>query len=157
MRQLSLAWLILALMTAPVAAQTNLVIGNASYHAARTDENGQQWNEGNTGAGLETSISRRWYLITGAYQDSYRKVARYAGAYYQIPVTSRIGFVSINLMAGAMKSDGYWQGRPAAVIWPALEISGAHAGVNIIFVPKRIARDSKGVVIAQFKIKLAGL
>lgn len=107
-------------------AQLWVNAGGVSWHS-KPGRNGS-----NPGIGAELRTSEDWSFGAGAYRNSDRGHSRYVLAEY---TPLHIGMLNAGLVAGAV--DGYTvnNGKPMALIAPAIELRASHFAAQLTYVP----------------------
>jgi hypothetical protein len=125
--------------------------GFFSHHFSR-DEN---FNERNTGLGIEYALSESSAIAIGHYDNSVRRASTYLH-YVYTPL--ELGPFRIGGAAGLL--DGYPQlrgGRFSPVVLPVatstFKLFNYDAGINMTYIPT-IAGHIKGAVAIQFKLRI---
>jgi len=136
-RLLSTCALCLAPAVAP-AGDIGINVYGLSYHFERdrARDIGVD-NEVNPGLGLRYRIPRgervEWFLDGGAYRDSGRNTAAYAGGGALWKPTKRFG---VGLALAAFESDTYNRGRAFVAPIPLISYDLGAASLNMAYLPK---------------------
>jgi hypothetical protein len=138
----------LIVMAAP-AAWADLWVnpGFYSYHFQRD----KGFNNVNTGLGFETTLTEKYALTAGVFENSDRETSRYVGVY---AMPFKIAGFKAGAAIGAF--DGYPKMRnggwfPAAI--PTVAFEGRQLGLNVSFIPT-IGDRLHGALTFQVKYNL---
>ena len=128
-----------------VDAEDYLSISGLSYHTQRHQDNGRDWNEVNSGLGLERDLTDSWTLTGGLYRNSLAKTTAFIGGRWE-PI--RLGSAKLGAMAAA--ASGY----PSPVVG-ALTASVMFSNrIGVIVLGGPLAHNSGEVVGIYARVRL---
>lgn len=129
------------------AASLWINAGGMSYHFDRS----KQFNERNTGVGVELRLRDDVSLMTGRHINSMATMTHYVAANYQ-PFS--VGPFKVGASVGFM--DGYRlknNGRAFFAAIPMLTYEGKHLGFNAGVIPDIPSQHVDGAVVLQIKVR----
>lgn len=170
-----LASFILLLASLPdssaLAGDLSLVLNGRSYHInSRYD-----WNENNTGVGLEYQVSTesRWKksVMVNGFRDSTDSPSYMAGFSLHRRFVQSERFAGFYLDAGLsaflMTREDVDNNKPFPGILPSLSFGNRYAGFNLTYLPMKAVEEvvdikmgdptMSGIVFVQFKIGISRL
>lgn len=121
-------------------------MGAFSQHFSRAS----QFNQQNSGFGLEYQLNRENSLVIGHYRNSVRETTRYLGAAW-MPLA--LGKFKFGVLAGA--ADGYPEMRDSGffpIALPLVVFETKNVGLNFTMVPS-ISSKVAGCVAMQLKFR----
>lgn len=136
------------------ADELHLIISGKSFHINPKKE----WNENNTGLGLEYDFNpiKNWIpLITGAsIKDSNDQTSNYLGGGVKYNIVDHNGFyMNLGGIAFFMTRHDYQDNKPFLGAIPFLSIGYQRVSTNITYVPK-ITDTMDAAIYVQLLIKL---
>jgi len=156
-------------MSTPVwAGGINAVLNGKSYHLDSTYD----WNENNTGLGLEYQFIQKsaWrkVIMANGFRDSTNNMSYMAGAglHRRVYETHKLAgfYVYAGLNAFIMTRDDMDDGRPFPGILPSLSIGNEKIGFNLTYMPKKAVEHVtnanvvdptlSGILFLQFKVSM---
>ncbi|MEL7186581.1 MAG: hypothetical protein AAFN50_09135 [Pseudomonadota bacterium] len=144
------------------------IFNGKSYHI----DSSYDWNEQNTGLGIEYEFSQKgaWKKVAMAngFRDSMNEMSYMAGfgLHRRIYETERFAglYVYAGLNAFLMTRDDFNNGRPFPGILPSLSVGNQRFGLNLTYLPsgaieeltnsKFIDPTIEGIVFLQLKVSL---
>lgn len=130
-------------------------VGAFSRHDGKRIDNGQEYNETNSGLGYEWQASEHVNYSLGFFENSYAKTSWYASAFYGYTVaTTSWGKLRLGLTGGLV--TGYPANDVLPLFLPTAMIETKHAGINIGYSPsfsrggEKISNDA---LIVQVKFR----
>lgn len=166
-----LAAIILALIFLPppvLAGSINAVLNGKSYHL----NSSYDWNENNTGLGIEYEFEQKsaWKKIAMAngFRDSADGMSYMAGLGLQRRLfeTDKLNNFSVyaGLSAFVMTREDVNDGRPFPGILPSISVGTRTAGFNLTYMPRNAVEKVTnsqvvdptidGILFLQFKVSL---
>lgn len=164
--------LLFSLLAAPaLAGEFSAVLNGRSFHVDATED----WNEYNTGLGLEYQFATRtrWkkQLMVNGFRDSNEDMSYMVGAglYRNLFETERFeGFyIDAGINAFLMTRRDVNDNRPFPGALPSLTIGNRYVGFNLTYLPKQAVEsmyDSRvldetmsGIIFLQFKVGVSQL
>ena len=166
-----LAVFALFLMTLPLptlAGNINAVLNGKSYHI----NSSYDWNENNTGLGIEYEFEQKsaWKKIAMAngFRDSADGMSYMAGAGLQRRIfeTHKLDrfYIYAGLSAFVMTREDVNNGDPFPGILPSVSVGTSKVGFNLTYMPRKAVEkitDSRvvdptidGILFLQFKVNL---
>ena len=151
-----------------MAGSISAVLNGKSYHV----NSSYDWNENNTGFGIEYEFSQKsaWKKIAMAngFRDSADGMSYMVGAGLQRRLfeTDRLDrfYVSAGLSAFLMTRDDVNNGNPFPGVLPSLSVGNSKFGVNVTYMPRKAVEKVtnshvldptiEGIVFMQFKVSL---
>ncbi len=139
---LIIAATILALSPPPAfAGKLSAVVNGRSYHF----NSSYQWNEDNSGFGIEHEFTQRstwkWVAMANGFRDSTDNMSYMAGAglYRRVFETDKLAGFNIyaGLNAFLMTRDDVNGSKPFPGILPSVSISNDIVGLNLTYLPKQ--------------------
>lgn len=128
-------------LSTPARADTWLTLPGVSYHADRS----RDWNETNSGVGIERSLSDTTSATAGQYLNSYNRTTFYAGGIWR-PLQTR--YVRAGLFAAL--ATGY----PSPIlVAPTLNIGTPDVSVDLIGAPS-VGKGTTAFVALQLRIRI---
>ncbi len=161
--------LLLLLAFSPAhAGNINAVLSGKSYHLDASHD----WNENNTGLGIEYEFEQTgaWKTVAMAngFRDSTNTMSYMAGAglHRRIYETDQLAgfYVYAGINAFLMTRDDVNNSKPFPGLLPSLSVGNRKVGFNLTYLPKQAIEtmtDSyvtdptvTGIVFLQFKVRL---
>ena len=151
------------------AGEFAAVINGRSIHLDAS----RDWNEANTGLGLEYEFASRsrWKkrLMANGFRDSHDEMSYMAGGglHRNLVSSDRFGgfYLDAGINAFLMTRKDVNDQRPFPGILPSVTVGNRYAGFNLTYLPEaaveefldaRIADDSvSGIVFLQFKVAMS--
>jgi hypothetical protein len=168
----ALAVLLLILSAAPVwAGSINAVLNGKSYHF----DSSYDWNENNTGLGLEYEFAQQspWkkVLMANGFRDSNNNMSYMAGAglHRRLYETDKLAgfYIYAGINAFVMTREDANGGDPFPGVLPSLSIGNSKMGFNLTYLPKQAVEETtnatvadptlSGILFLQFKVSLEQL
>jgi hypothetical protein len=169
---ISLVTLALVLSSAPSqAGSINAVLNGKSYHF----DSSYNWNENNTGLGLEYEFAQQsaWkkVVMANGFRDSTDNMSYMAGAglHHRLYETEKLAgfYVYAGVNAFLMTRDDVNGGNPFPGIVPSVSVGNEKFGVNLTYLPRRAIEEAtnshavdptlSGILFLQFKVSLEQL
>lgn len=168
---ISLAVVALFLMFSPppaLAGSINAILNGKSYHINSSYE----WNENNTGLGIEYEFEQMgaWKKIAMAngFRDSTDGMSYMAGAglHRRLFETDKLDqfYIYAGLSAFVMTRDDVNDGNPFPGVLPSISIGNSKFGLNLTYMPRtaiekftnsRVVDPTiDGILFLQFKVSL---
>ena len=165
----TLAVFVLLLSATPVwAGSINAVLNGKSYHF----DSSYDWNENNTGLGLEYEFAQQspWkkVLMANGFRDSNSNMSYMAGAglHRRLYKTDKLDgfYIYAGLNAFVMTREDANGGKPFPGVLPSLSIGNGKMGFNLTYLPKQAVEETtnatvadptlSGILFLQFKVSL---
>jgi hypothetical protein len=129
-----------------------IATGFWSYHTSNRSE----YNQTNTGVGLEYELDPNWTLAAGHYKNSVERDSTYAQALWT-PDVAQAQFGAVRLSAGVAVGlvNGYPElrdGEVAPTLLPVATLMVGPFGVNLTYIPS-VAGRADGAFALQFKYR----
>jgi hypothetical protein len=159
-------------MSTPVwAGGINAVVNGKSYHFNSSHD----WNENNTGLGVEYEFEQKsaWKKIAMAngFRDSADSMSYMAGAglHRRIYETDKLAgfYIYAGLNAFVMTRDDVNGSKPFPGILPSISIGNEKVGFNLTYMPKQAIEQTtnsfvddptlSGILFLQFKVSMEQL
>ena len=165
-----LAGIIILSLTASLAhaGSINAILNGKSYHLNSSHD----WNEDNTGLGIEYEFTQRsaWRKVAMAngFRDSVDEMSYMAGfgLHRRLYETHRLNgfYIYAGLNAFMMTREDVNDGNPFPGVLPSLSIGNERFGMNLTYLPSQAVEKMTGsrvldptvdgVVFMQFKVRL---
>ena len=161
--------LLLAFSSPPaLAGNINAVLNGKSYHI----NSSYDWNENNSGFGIEYEIEQKsgWKKIAMAngFRDSVNEMSYMAGAGLQRRLfeTDKLDrfYIYAGLSAFVMTREDVNGGNPFPGILPSISVGNSKFGINLTYMPRKAVEMATkaqvvdptidGIVFLQFKVGL---
>lgn len=152
-----------------IAGDLNIVLSGRSYHV----DSSHDWNEDNSGLGLEYHFTSRspwrWVAMANGFRDSNNSMSYMTGVglHRRLVETEAAGglYIDAGLNAFVMTRKDVHDNRPFPGVLPSLSIGNRFAGLNLTYLPKRAVEEVlqadmvdptiSGIFFMQFKVDVA--
>lgn len=151
-----------------LAGSTSVVVNGRSYHLGSDYD----WNENNTGLGIEYQLEQRsaWRRVAMAngFRDSAGSMSYMAGfgIHRRLFETNKMAGLHVyaGLNAFLMTRKDMHNNRPFPGLLPSLSVGNKHVGMNLTYLPREAIEEAtnstmvdpgiKGIVFLQLKMSL---
>ena len=156
-------------MSTPVwAGSINAIVNGKSYHM----DSSYDWNENNTGLGIEYEFAQKsaWKKVAMAngFRDSTYNMSYMAGAglHRRVYETDKLAgfYIYAGLNAFLMTRDDVNGSKPFPGILPSISIGNDKVGFNLTYMPKKAVEEVtnanvvdptlSGILFLQFKVSM---